>query len=132
MIAVIDTNIWISAFFFGGNPELAVLKAAREGIIAICPEIEAEVLDLAVRKFAQHLHKLQPRFNLFLRHALYTQIYGSVKVCRDPKDNMVLECAQNAGASLIVSGDKDLLALGTFEGVRILTARQYVDGGPFR
>jgi uncharacterized protein len=45
-------------------------------------------------------------------------------VCRDPDDDAILACAKAANANLIVSGDKDLLVLGTFEGIPILTAVQ--------
>jgi predicted nucleic acid-binding protein len=39
---------------------------------------------------------------------------------------MVFECAVLAGASIIVSGDKDLLAVGAYEGIRILTQRKFL------
>jgi len=44
----------------------------------------------------------------------------------DEADNRVLECAIAGDADLIVSGDKALLALGGYEGVRILTLRDYL------
>jgi predicted nucleic acid-binding protein len=52
-------------------------------------------------------------------------------VCRDPNDDMLIECAMNANASIIISGDKDVLCLGQYENVRILTARQYLEGFTF-
>jgi predicted nucleic acid-binding protein len=48
-------------------------------------------------------------------------------ICRDPKDDFILECASLGNADLIVTGDKDLLALATFRSTRILTPRQYLD-----
>jgi putative PIN family toxin of toxin-antitoxin system len=47
-----------------------------------------------------------------------------VPVCRDPDDDAVLACALAAKAGLIVSGDKDLLALGHFQRIPIVTAAQ--------
>jgi putative PIN family toxin of toxin-antitoxin system len=47
-------------------------------------------------------------------------------VCRDPKDDIVLACALAAQAHLVGSGDEDLLSLGQFEGIPILTAAQAV------
>jgi len=44
-------------------------------------------------------------------------------VCRDPDDDMVLATALAANATAIVSGDQDLLVLGTFKGIPILTPR---------
>lgn len=41
---------------------------------------------------------------------------------------MLFECAVRAGAGLIVSGDKDVLDVREYKGIRLLTARQYVAG----
>jgi hypothetical protein len=42
-------------------------------------------------------------------------------------NHLVLECAVVANANLIISGDKDLLALGEYEGIRILTPRAFLE-----
>ncbi|MBN1967596.1 MAG: putative toxin-antitoxin system toxin component, PIN family [Anaerolineae bacterium] len=47
-------------------------------------------------------------------------------MCRDPDDNHILACAVAGQAILIVSGDSDLLDLGEYRGVRIMTAAQFV------
>jgi predicted nucleic acid-binding protein len=48
-------------------------------------------------------------------------------VVRDPNDDMVVACALEARADYIVTRDKDLLSLGTYEGIRIVTPRQFLD-----
>lgn len=48
-------------------------------------------------------------------------------VVRDPNDDMVVACALEADADYIVTRDKDLLSLGTYEGIRIVTPRQFLD-----
>ncbi|HEY0794550.1 MAG TPA: putative toxin-antitoxin system toxin component, PIN family [Acidisarcina sp.] len=50
---------------------------------------------------------------------------GKLKACRDPDDDMFLECAMRAKADILVAGDKDLLVLGRFEGIRIVTPAEY-------
>jgi predicted nucleic acid-binding protein len=50
-----------------------------------------------------------------------------VSVAIDPDDNKVLEAALEANADFIVSGDKHLLNLKEFKGVRILTAKEFLD-----
>jgi predicted nucleic acid-binding protein len=62
---------------------------------------------------------------MYREGALRVHLHGTVHLCRDPKD-MVLECAERAGADLIVTGDKDLLVLGAFGRTRIVTAAQYL------
>jgi predicted nucleic acid-binding protein len=49
------------------------------------------------------------------------------RVCRDPKDDMVFECAVKAQGEIILSGDNDLLSVKAFRGIHVLTARQYLD-----
>ena len=44
-------------------------------------------------------------------------------VCRDPKDDMVFECAVKAEAEIIVSGDHDLLSVKLYNGIQVLTAQ---------
>jgi predicted nucleic acid-binding protein len=45
----------------------------------------------------------------------------------DEPDNRVLECASAAGADLIVTGDREMLSLGAWEGIEIVSLRQFVD-----
>lgn len=49
---------------------------------------------------------------------------------QDPDDDKFIDAALTAGATTIVSGDRHLLALGTVEGIEILTARQFLDRLP--
>ena len=54
--------------------------------------------------------------------------YPTVRVtdCRDPKDNKYLELALEAGATLLVSSDNDLLSLGPWRDVQILRPAEYL------
>jgi uncharacterized protein len=48
-------------------------------------------------------------------------------VCRDPDDNKFLACAIAGDTKIVVSGDKDLLAVSGYEGIVVLTPRQFVE-----
>jgi hypothetical protein len=48
-------------------------------------------------------------------------------ICRDPADDVVIACAVAGGADAIVSGDRDLLALGHVGGIPVLTAAQFLE-----
>ena len=56
------------------------------------------------------------------------ELEGTVTgICRDPKDEPILECAERAEAERIVTGDHDLLSLASYRGMRIMTARDYAE-----
>lgn len=44
----------------------------------------------------------------------------------DTEDNKILECAISAGAEFVVSGDKHLLTLKSFEGIKIVTPEEFI------
>jgi putative PIN family toxin of toxin-antitoxin system len=49
------------------------------------------------------------------------------EACRDPDDLPVIGTAVNAGARCLVTGDKDLLATREFQGIAILTPREFYE-----
>ena len=62
------------------------------------------------------------------RHAEHVPVQGrSGWVQQDPDDDKFIDAALSGGATIIVSGNRHLLALGTVEGIEILTARQFLD-----
>ena len=129
MIVVVDTNVWVSALAFGRfptNPRRAIERALRRDTLASCAEIEAEIRRVLIEKFAWHDKDAERILGAYFTRAFHVSLRHSVHVCRDPSDDMVLECAVLAKAGAIVSGDKDLLVLGSYEGIRILTAAEYV------
>ncbi len=50
-----------------------------------------------------------------------------IKTCRDPDDDKFIECAVDAGALYIVSGDNDLLDIGQYNDIMIITAKEFCD-----
>ena len=59
-------------------------------------------------------------------NADFAEPSGKIFVCRDPKDNPVLEAALSGKADFIVTGDKDLLSIGKFHNTVILTPREFL------
>jgi putative PIN family toxin of toxin-antitoxin system len=129
MIVVFDTNVWVSALHFAlkrGAPRLAIEKAVRECIVAICRPIEDELRRIMTEKFDWEAADVDAAVEAVLPFPLRTNVTGNLHVCRDPNDDMILECAVLAGAQVIVSGDKDLLVMGSYRGIRILTAAEFL------
>ncbi|MFZ0770462.1 MAG: putative toxin-antitoxin system toxin component, PIN family [Candidatus Sulfotelmatobacter sp.] len=131
MIVVLDTNVWISALQFAkrrGTPTRALEKAMSEDVIASCPEIEAEILSVLTEKFLWEPNRAHAALEAVLARAIRVRLRGTVKLCRDPNDDMFLECAARANADLLIAGDKDLLVLGAYKRTRIVTPAEYVSG----
>jgi putative PIN family toxin of toxin-antitoxin system len=131
MIAVFDTNTVISSFFWNGAPA-QLLSLARGGAcqVASCDTQFKELFDVLERPYFE---KRRAALGIssaamvkgFAKFALrVTPTSLSQPVCRDPKDDFVLACALTAQASMVVSGDNDLLVLKIFEGIPIVTAAQ--------
>jgi putative PIN family toxin of toxin-antitoxin system len=129
VIVVLDTNVWISALQFAkhrGTPTRALEKAMSEDVIAICPEIEAEITRVLTQKFSWEQDRVHAALETVLARSMRVRLRGTVKECRDPDDDMFLECAERANADLLIAGDKDLLVLRCYKSTRILTPAQYI------
>jgi uncharacterized protein len=129
VIVVIDTSVWISALQFAkrrGTPARALEMAMSEDVIATCDEIDAEIVRVLAEKFFWEKHRATSALETILARGVRVKISGAVRVCRDPGDDMFLECAALAKADLLVAGDKDLLALGTYKGTRSVRPVEYL------
>jgi len=132
---VLDTNTLISAILWRGTPA-AVLAAVRAGqaTVAISAEILEELAGVLERsKFRQRLIETNlSAVAAFRQIVSVTQrvaapLLPPVAELRDPQDAIVLACAVAAGADAIVTGDHDLLVLGSVRRIPILTAAQAVE-----
>jgi uncharacterized protein len=127
LIVVLDSNVWISALEFGGTPDLAVFRALTQDQVAISEFIRAEIIRILTAKFARDPLELQLLLDELLAEALWGEVTGQVRgICRDPGDDAILETALKAKADCIVAGDKDLLTLGQFRNIRILSPTAYL------
>jgi len=128
--AVIDTNLLVSGVISTGLPR-QLLDAARAGEFVLCTSevLLAELARVLGRtKFADRLAGLTPqRIVADLRRIAVVVMPTSVPrvVPTDPDDDHVLAAALASAADLIASGDRrDLLPLGSYKSIPILTARE--------
>lgn len=126
---VFDTNIFISAIIFGGNPRRC-LELARNGEVELFSS-RAILLELAEKlreKFLWDETEIREVIEGLLIFGRVVSPEKKVKKAKDEDDNQILECALEAKADFIVSGDKKhLLSLEKFEGIPIISARQFLD-----
>jgi len=127
---VVDNNALISRLLLpGSTPGRAVRKAVDAGQLLISEATLEELADLLSRaKFDRYI-SIQDRqefIRLLGRVAELVPITYTIRACRDPEDDKILELAVNGNAELIVTGDRDLLVLHPFHGVQILSPAAYL------
>lgn len=106
----------------------ALQLALEEHRIAICAEILREIRTVLTQKFKWSNLRLDDVLAEFRSGWIHVETPGRLRgVCRDPNDDVIIECAVIAGADFIVTGDKDLLAVRQYQGIRIVTPRDFLD-----
>jgi putative PIN family toxin of toxin-antitoxin system len=126
---VADTNVYISALNFGGVPD-QVLALARRGLIAmfVSKPILEEIEGVLKGKFQWPPSRTRDALAAISEFAKEVQPTERISVIgKDEPDNRVLECALAAEATIIVSGDSHLRDLGSFQRIRILSPRAFLD-----
>lgn len=130
MRVVFDTNILVSALVFpGGRGEAALLRVIEErDQLLLSRPILDELLGVLAAKFSRDAEELA-RIAVFLsENATTVRPRRRLRVVKDDPDNRVLECAVAGRAEVIVTGDKELLDLGAYSGIRIVSLRDYLGG----
>ncbi|OAQ20551.1 putative toxin-antitoxin system toxin component, PIN family [Thermosulfurimonas dismutans] len=127
---VFDTNIYLSALLFGGTcAELRNLARKGKIEVFVCEAILAEVAGVLRRKFGWNHYQIS--LTLAEIRSFTTVIFPLERVeviIEDPADNRVLECALEAKAEYVISGDrKHLLPLKEFQGIRIVSPREFLE-----
>ena len=122
---VFDTNVTISALLFTDSvPGRAFIRALDHGTILVSAALVGELSRVLGRgRFDRYVTREERDGFLesLIRESNLIEITETVQVCRDPRDDQVLELAVNGGASCIVTGDADLLVLNPFRGIEIIT-----------
>jgi putative PIN family toxin of toxin-antitoxin system len=129
MKIVLDTNVFISSFFWGGNPRKIMERIiAGKDKLFICEEIIQETaLVLSRPKFNVSNEYITRYIRSIEELAYHIALTGIVQnICRDSDDDKILECALLANADYIITGDSDLLILEEFRGTKIVTANDYL------
>lgn len=128
---VLDTNAWISAALLANSVNRKALQHAEQnGRIVLSEETYFELEEVLLRKkFDLYLSK-EDRLSFLIRVKNRYEIIDInhiVQVCRDRRDDKFINLALSARASYIISGDKDLLILNLYEGIRIGNAADFLN-----
>lgn len=128
---VFDSNILLSRILWPQSvPAQAVSRAVADATVLISDVLLAELHEVLARpKFAGLVDRDDARGFVRALSGIAERVELTVHVmaCRDPRDDHVLALAVSGEANLVVTGDADLLVLDPFRGIRIITARAFLD-----
>jgi putative PIN family toxin of toxin-antitoxin system len=129
MKVVFDTNIFVAALVFPGGRAEAAMHRILDGSdeLLISPAILDEVLRVLAEKFARDKEELSRVAVLLGDMAEVVRPRRSIHVLADEPDNRILECAVAGGADRVVTGDKGMLALGSFQDIPIVPLKSYLE-----
>ena len=133
MRAVLDTVVFVRALI---NPKgrwgHLLFELSDRYVIILSPDIIKESLSVLYRP------ALRERFPAMAKPAELERILSLLEqaevvepdqqlaVCRDPSDNKFFECAVAGGADYIVSEDRDILDVGEYEGIKTVSAEEFM------
>ena len=130
MKVVVDTNVVISGVFFGGMPS-RVLEAWRDGEfdLVVSPEVLEEYRRVGEELTARFPGvSLAPFLALLVMNAEIVEAPGlSDQVSRDRDDEKFIACALAANCQTIISGDKDLLEVTGYQGLKVVAPREFLE-----
>ena len=115
---IIDTNLWISFIISKNWVKLDPLIYSQKARLIFCAELiqelQATIKTPKLKKYFKEgaLDEMLDVFDPFID---FVKIESKVQICRDPKDDFLLALAKDAHADFLITGDKDLLSLGTFK-----------------
>jgi len=125
---VLNTSVWISGIFWHGLPH-RLLRAWRDGMFEVI--VSAPLLAELQRKLNEKVSLLgaSPELaaewlDVIAVAAIFVEPQENIQVCRDPNDDMFLEAAVAGRADYLISGDQDLLAIGSIGKTLIVSPRQ--------
>ena len=139
MRAVVDANVFVSVVLTPAGLPGRVVHALADGQfdLVISEPIIRDVADVLTRpritrKYRIPAERIEDVVKLMRERGVLVPVMGTIRICRDPDDNLVLETALDGGAEALVSRDADvtrdpaLIAAIRERGVAVLTVQQFL------
>jgi putative PIN family toxin of toxin-antitoxin system len=126
--------VLVSAFAFGGIPEKAIKMAFAETDIYVSPSLLKEYREVPLiledeKKLTQaQLKALISGLATFVTRTIVVHPRKKISICRDPADNMLLECCFESKADILISSDRDLVDIKALPfDLKIMTPRKFLE-----
>lgn len=133
--AVLDANVYVSGTILSRGAPFQTLEAWRQHAYIL---VTSEAIIAEIERVLRY-PRIRDRYAI--RESDIARLVESLRadglvvagncavngVSRDPEDDKYIACALEAGADCIVTGDPDLLVLGNYQGIAILTPQQFLE-----
>ena len=130
MKIVLDSNIFVSSFFWKGNPRRVFDRVTNgQDELFITEEILEEISTvLSRKKFDLSKKEAEDYVNIIESYSIKIICEEEVEnISRDKKDNKILQCGKNGNVDFIITGDDDLLILEKYGNIKIVKPKEYLD-----
>jgi uncharacterized protein len=126
---ILDTNIWIS-FLISKKYNAIDSLVANGNIVLIFSEESLEEFVTVVRrpKISKYFPEsdIDAILSLFRKYGKLVKVESSISICRDSKDNFLLNLAIDSNADYLITGDQDLLVIEKIKNTRVLTWKDFI------
>ncbi len=127
---ILDTNLWISFLISKNFSQIDELIEKQRIKLIFSNELLEEFIDTVSRpKFKKYFSKkdIEKILEYFDQFGELVKVKSDIKICRDEKDNFLLNLSVDSKADYLVTGDKDLLILEKIENTKILTFTEFIE-----
>lgn len=126
---ILDTNLWISFLITKKLLEIDNLIENKKITLIFSDELIAEFVEVVHRpKFEKYFSKedIEKIFNYFDQFGKLIKVKSDIHICRDEKDNFLLNLSVDSKADYLITGDSDLLVLEKIERTKIMNFTDFV------
>ena len=129
MRVVIDTNVFVSSFF-GGKPR-QITELWKQGKITLC--FSREIINeytAVLNRLGLEEKELKELLSLFARgyNSLFTGKTPDLQIVHDdPDDDKFIECAVALNARFVISGDKAVIEISEYMGIKLVPPKTFLE-----
>lgn len=127
---ILDTNLWISFIISNKLKSLDNILKENKAILLYSSHLLEEI-DKVIRrpKFKKYFSETNwyLLIELFKRYGIQLEVISNLAICRDSKDNFLLNLAIDGKADFLITGDNDLLVLEKIENTKIVTFTEFIN-----
>jgi putative PIN family toxin of toxin-antitoxin system len=130
MKIVLDSNIFISSFYWKGNPRKVFERVTNDfDELYITDEILNEVFAvMSKKKFASSKNEINDYIRIIESFSIKLYPTHQIeKISRDHDDDKILQCGLAGNVDYIITGDNDLLVLKEYMGIKIIRPKEYLE-----